>query len=503
MSAMADGPKAGERPGVSWVTALLAFNLWVMLVGAPALHAGGGGWPYALLALAPLGALAAALRWPSPAMLRFVYPLALLAPLLLSRPLMAERTLGPAGALAVVISLAAWFLVAGTPRRPGAGPSRPARVAGVSLAFLFLACVGVVHFHPGVLAWIDDTWPGRAAEARVLLSLVGFMVWMAGAWLSLRILSRPGLVAAALLALTGCDGGPAPVQGPGGAPTATPAGTVVAEVDGRPISLATLQAAVAAEGAAADPRAVLERLITYELLYPRAVQAGLASDPEVVQVARQRAVQRLIAEEFESRTRIADVPERHLKTAFKRNERVYNHPNLMKLTHIIVLVAEDAPEPDLAAARALAEQLHAQVAALQPAERTHAGLRALIRPHKAGAIKLRAEDLGWKARNSPLVEDFLVAAFALTEDGQVSPVSKTKFGFHVIVRLGWQDELVQTYEDVRDDVLARLHPEWQQAEFMQWVEGLREGTDTLGAPDVLQILQLSQDAAAGLVRKGG
>lgn len=508
MGAMADHVPSRDNAGVSWVTGLLGFNLWVMLVGAPALHGGPRGWGPLALELAPLLALAAALGRPTPAMLRFVYPAALLAPLLLRRPLMAERTLGPAGALAVIVSLAAWFLIASPARSATRGPHRPARIAALTLGLLFVALVAVVHFHPAVRTWIDGTWPGRAAEARVLLSLLGFMVWMAVAAVALRRLSRPAVVLGASLALgsiasfgvAGCDGGgdsPAH-RSLGPVDLSAKTGAAVAMVDGRPIATETLQAAVAAEGPGADPRELLQRLITYELLTPRAAELGLAQAPEVVHVRRQRAVQRLIEDRFESRTRLEDVPERHLKAAFERNERVYNHPNLMKLTHLVVLAKEDAPAEERAAARTLARELHAQVQALPPTERTHKALKALVKPLQAGTIKLRAEDLGWKARASPLAERFLIAAFALKEDGAVSPVSETEFGYHVIVRLGWKDELTNTYPDVRADVLERLHPEWRRAEFMRWAEGLREAAGTQTWPELLQLLQQRHDAAAGL-----
>ena len=233
---------------------MLGFNLWMMLVGAPALHGGAGGWRHAALALSPLLVLAVALVRPTPAMLRFVYPAALLTPLVLSRPLMAERTLGPAGVLAVVVSVGAWFLVAGGRPQPGAGPSRAARMVGAGLSCLFVTLVTVVHFHPGVVGWIDATWPGRAAEARVLLSLLGFMGWMGAAGVGLRILSRPAATAAlAMLTLMGCDAttdSASPGFDASGRHAAADS-PVVAEVDGRPITLPTLQAAVTASEARA------------------------------------------------------------------------------------------------------------------------------------------------------------------------------------------------------------------------------------------------------------
>ncbi len=513
MSAVTAASTYREDPGSTWVTALLGFNLWVMLVGAPALHSGAGGVLPIALEMSPLVVLVVALWRPAPLLLRFVYPASLLLPLLLSRPLMAERTLGPAGALAVIVSVVAWFLVAGGGTRRGSGPTQPARIAAVALGCLFVSGVYLVHFHPGLLGWIDGTWPGRSAEARVLLSLIAFMVWMVAAAVTLKFISSSSRVAppslllllpALLLLPVGCDeaGDSAGASGARRGPQARVAGAVVAVVDGTPITAATLQAAVRAEGEGADPRTVLDRLVTQEVLYERAEQAALAGDADVVNVRRQRAVQRLIEEEFESRTKASDVPERHLEAAFERNDRVFNHPNLMRVSHIVLLVDDDATDAHRAKAEALGATLYAQVTALPPEERTHAALKRLVKPHRGGEVELRAEDLGWKARTSRLVEEFLIAAFALTEDRQVSPVTKSSFGYHVILRRGWQDELVQTYEDVRAEVLDKLHPEWRQAEFMQWVEQLRDKANAQAWTEPLQVLQRAAHPAAALSPRG-
>lgn len=483
----------------SWVTPLLGVNLWVMLVGAPALHAAGAGeagsqLPVAVLAQAflPLTILWLAVRRPSPLLLRFVYPASLLIPLLLHRPLMAERTLGPAGVVAVLVGLAAWFLAAGgvepSTQRPRGGAVR----AGIALGALFISGAYLVHFDASVVGWVDRIWPGRAAEARVLLSLVAFIGWMAAAAVALKILAPSGAAIVASLLLLACnDGGTR--RGVGG-PSAGMQGPdvgerVVAEVNGRQISLSALRFAVQAEGADADVRQVLDRLVTQELLLERAEEAGLGADSESWTLARRRAVQRLIEEEFEARHKVEDLPAKVVRSAYDRNEGIFNQPDLMEMIHAVALVKKDAPEDAQAAAKKLCEEVRDRVLQLPAQERTIERLTEIVAPFKESGAEIDAQDLGWQAESSALVKAFVEAAFKLKEEGEVSPVVHTKFGYHLIVRRGWKDKVSRGLDEVREELVQKLYPEWRQQRFQLWLTEMDKAAGTERWPKVVSALQ--------------
>lgn len=288
-------------------------------------------------------------------------------------------------------------------------------------------------------------------------------------------------------------------------PGAPPAGddAAVARVDGRAIALAQLQAAVTAEGAGASAREVLDRLVTLEVVAAEAERRALAGDPEVRDTARRRAVQRLLEDEVEARTRLQDVPERHVRDAFERNRGLYKHPDLLGAIHLVVRIGKADPPERKEAGRVLAHALRAEVAALPPEGRTIDALRAIAAAHKGSTPTVKAEDLGFIAKASRLVPEFIEAAFALREDGAVGPVTWTQYGWHVIVRTGWKGAIDRPYEDVAAEVRARLHPEWQQAEAAQFVEALRDRAAPEVFPADLAPLQAAEGAPPADAPPGG
>lgn len=55
--------------------------------------------------------------------------------------------------------------------------------------------------------------------------------------------------------------------------------------------------------------------------------------------------------------------------------------------------------------------------------------------------------------------EFDKAAFALAKTGELSPVVKSQFGYHIIKLLGVQPEAVKPFEQVKQDVEGKLREE--------------------------------------------
>jgi len=164
---------------------LLGANLWALLVGVPLLHAGGAsGWTLGV-ALSPLALLVLASALPLAPLTAFVFPISLLAPLLVHAPLRGEQALSPVGAAVVGLSLATWAV--------GGGPRARVARAWLAVALLVLALLLVLHatllLQP-LVAWLEGVLPGRVAEARIVGALAGFVVWLVAAWAALGAVSR-------------------------------------------------------------------------------------------------------------------------------------------------------------------------------------------------------------------------------------------------------------------------------------------------------------------------
>jgi hypothetical protein len=87
------------------------------------------------------------------------------------------------------------------------------------------------------------------------------------------------------------------------------------------------------------------------------------------------------------------------------------------------------------------------------------------------------QDLDFTAREQNLFEqDYTRALFQIPEVGRISPVIKTRFGYHVVL---WTD--VKPAEDI-DYTKAEsiLHPLLQRKSFRDWVEQLKKSHDVEG-----------------------
>lgn len=84
-------------------------------------------------------------------------------------------------------------------------------------------------------------------------------------------------------------------------------------------------------------------------------------------------------------------------------------------------------------------------------------------------------DLGLFARGQ-MVEEFDTIAFSMEKD-EVSPIFLTQFGYHIIKIVDIQAEATLTYDQVKENVKARLHHDLKHKYIEQWLEKKVEKAD--------------------------
>jgi hypothetical protein len=172
-----------------------------------------------------------------------------------------------------------------------------------------------------------------------------------------------------VLALPSCGpGGPAPNAAPStalsaaltGAPAPADPASVVATVNGVPITEAALAAHARATGLSVE--AALDDLVATELLAARALERGLAADPDVVEAGRRAMVRRWLDLEFAPTVAPDRIPESDLRAVYEANKHWMNHDRLVMTIHILAPLDASAPPDFVEASRA------ALAALLGPAE---------------------------------------------------------------------------------------------------------------------------------------
>ncbi len=217
----------------------------------------------------------------------------------------------------------------------------------------------------------------------------------------------------------------------------------------------------------------LDGLIRFEVLAAEAERQGLNEDPDVQNAVRKLMVQKLVQRYFQDGAGAKDIPEAELRAYYDKNQAEYLRPARVRVAAVSFLGAPGTPERTAkgAAARKAAAEIKAQVA------KNPLAFGQLAQKYSEDqATRSIGGDLGFKSREDLVKaygEPFADAVFA-QKDGTVSGVVESTQGFHVVRVAGRQEELNRPFEQVKDQLGARLFRERKQKDLESWVKGLKE-----------------------------
>jgi peptidyl-prolyl cis-trans isomerase C len=185
-------------------------------------------------------------------------------------------------------------------------------------------------------------------------------------------------------------------------------------------------------------------------------QAGLTLEQLRATVEEADLVQELVETDLAADIEVTDA---EVESFYAENPDAFTTPEQVRARHILFQVEQDAPEEEVAAARAKAEAAR---------ERALAGedFAELAKELSEGPSGPRGGDLGLFDR-SRMVEPFASAAFDL-EPGEISPVVRTRFGFHVIKC----EEKVPASTAPLDDVREQIRRGLQDRQVAERVDAL-------------------------------
>ena len=240
---------------------------------------------------------------------------------------------------------------------------------------------------------------------------------------------------------------------------------------------------------------VLENLINMELLVQESRKNGIAVDDATVENQFNEYRQRFgTPERFETALKMMDLTESGLKSKIRSNLAVrelisrevepgvsvseeevrmfyeqnlasFQQPEKIRARHILVKVDADT---DREKAREKIDAIRTRVAEGED-------FASVAEQSSEGPSRSKGGDLGFFGRGQ-MVKPFEEAAFSL-EEGKISPVVETRFGYHVIQVTDRQPEKTLTFEEVEEKLTGILRQEKTKTGTREYIEKLREPAD--------------------------
>ena len=162
------------------------------------------------------------------------------------------------------------------------------------------------------------------------------------------------------------------------------------------------------------------------------------------------------------------VSEEESRAFYDQNAGMFEKPEQVQARHILIKTAEDATEDQKKEARRKIDDVRQKVV-------DGGDFAALAKEYSEGPSNVRGGDLGYFSRGQ-MVKPFEDAAFAL-QQGEISEVVETQFGYHIIEVTDHQPASVVAYETVSAQIIEHLKQEKGRRQFLQYVETLREKAD--------------------------
>jgi len=240
---------------------------------------------------------------------------------------------------------------------------------------------------------------------------------------------------------------------------------------------------------------VLDRMIDEELLFQASQKQGIRVGEEAVAAEVAKLRERFSGEEeFQQALASFEMTEAHLKARIQRglaikeliekgvlkdlvveeaeskafydsHPEMFQRPEQVKASHILVKVPQDADEAAKAAARSKVEKIRADL-------QKGADFAETARQHSEGPSNERGGDLGFFQRGQ-MVKPFEDAAFAL-KAGEISDIVETPFGYHIILVAEHQPEGVVTFEEAKERLGEHLKREKAGQMVDTYLQGLKD-----------------------------
>ncbi len=211
---------------------------------------------------------------------------------------------------------------------------------------------------------------------------------------------------------------------------------------------------------------LLDSMIVRELVLAQAKKDGVDKSKEVVarleDLKKRVIVEAFLKKKIEQDIKITDAD---LKAFYDKNADKFKTTDQVKASHILVKSEKDA------------QDILAQL-------KKGGNFEELAKKNSSDATAAKGGDLGWFSKGA-MVPEFEKVVFSLQE-GQLSGIVKTQYGFHIIKVTGKRHAGVRSFDEVKEQIKAAILPGKQQELFMKIKEDLKKTAKIDIKKDVLE-----------------
>ena len=223
------------------------------------------------------------------------------------------------------------------------------------------------------------------------------------------------------------------------------------------------------KGIQVKPEAVSDQLKNIQQRYPNKDEfkkllndMGLTESDLQAQIAHGMAIQKLIDEEVADKIKISD---EETKSYYDANPQLFQQPEQVKASHILIKVDANATDAQKAEARKKIKEVQQKV---QKGE----DFATLAKTYSEGPSGPRGGDLGYFKRGQ-MVKPFEAAAFSL-KPNETSDIVETNFGYHLIKVVDKKPAKKTTYAEVKNRLNDRLKKQKMDSKAVAYIKSLRE-----------------------------
>jgi len=227
----------------------------------------------------------------------------------------------------------------------------------------------------------------------------------------------------------------------------------------------------------------VDNFILSSLIYEEGKRKGFDQDP-TVQKQIEDLERRLVIQKVMQEHQSVPVDDAEVKAYYDANPDEFR-TDRVKASHILVKEEELAKE--------IADKLKADPSQFAELAKEHS-------IDKSNST--RGGDLGFFGRGR-MVKEFEDAAFGLEKDGDISDIVKTRFGYHIILRVEREDGEPKPFDEVQNQIRIRLINEARRDRTESFLADLKKAAkyelngDALAGVDISELLADDAPEAPG------